>query len=101
MSVFTCSHRTHGTDNSLKREADGEYDYVGDGRETLPAKSSMTASAGGPVYQEVVPYNSTRPDVSKRGTSSITNIQTSYQSVVTAPTPNFYEDPDKYHITVR
>ena len=89
------------TDSSLKREADGEYDYVGDGRGSLPANTSVTAAAGGPVYQEAVPYHSTGPDVSKRHTSSTTNTQPSNQLVVIDPTPNVYEDPGTHNITVR
>ena len=69
-------------DNSLKMEANGEYDYVVDGRGSLPVNSSSRTAPGGPVYQGVDPYHSLGPDVSKKGTSSILNKQGSPQLAV-------------------
>ena len=82
-------------------EANGEYDYVVDGRGSLPMNSSSMTAPGGPVYQEADPYHSLGPDVSKKGTSSTVNKQALPQSVVNEPTPAVYEVPDAHNLTVR
>ena len=81
-------------------EANGEYDYVVDGRGSLPVNSSSMTAPGGPVYQEADPYHSLGPDVSKNSTSSV-NKQAPSQSVVNEPTPVVYEVPDTHKLTVR
>ena len=72
--MFDCVHMcTHFLiDNSLKMEANGEYDYIVDGRGSLPVNSSSMTAPGGPVYQEADPYHSLGPDVSKPDTHNFT-----------------------------
>ena len=82
MFIHVHTFYTDGMDNSLKMEDNGEYDYVVDGRGSLPVNSSSMTAPGGPVYQGADPYHSLGPDVSKKGTSSISNKQRSPQSAV-------------------